>query len=154
MTLADALDIVALPCSVVLTAGISWVASLLATYLREKTHNERLARLVDGAGRIADDITDRLKEMPPGTDLKAVKAEMIKDGVADAKATFDTTIGKLGGAPDAALEKMVRAGFTKPAVLAAIPVVAPVAIVPAEPVKLVAPSPEPIPGRASVRSGL
>jgi hypothetical protein len=123
MTLADALNLVALPCAIVLTAGFSWVAAHAAAYLREKTHNERLARLVDGAGRIADDITDHLKDLPPGADLKAVKAQMIATGVADAKSTFDSTIASLGGAPDGALEKLVRAGFAKP--IGAVVVTAP-----------------------------
>lgn len=144
MTWADVFNIIALPCSLVLTAGVSWVSIHGAAYLREKTHNEQLARLVDGAGRIANDISDHLKELPPGSDLVAVKAQMIQTGVADARATFNTTIANLGGAPDAALEKLIRAGFTAPT--------APVVTIPAGALTvgpvLLAPPPAATPGVA------
>jgi hypothetical protein len=108
MTLAEALDLMALPCGLVATAAFSWVCIHLATYLRTKTHNERLARIVDGAGRVAGDIADRLNDLPAGSNLQTVKEKAISTGISDLRDTFAPTIAKLGGASNGELSRIIR----------------------------------------------
>jgi hypothetical protein len=138
MTAADALDLLALPCATVATAAFAWLCAHAATYFRERTHNERLARLADATGRVAGDIADRLGELPAGADYKTVKDQLIKIGVADAQERYGATIASLGGASVSAITTMVRDGLQRlPAPVIAVPV---------------SPGPDPIPGRGSLRS--
>jgi hypothetical protein len=107
MTTADILNLVALPVATLAMAAAGWACTRIATYFREKAHNERLARLVDGIGRIAGDVAGKLQTLPPGASFAVVKAAAIDTGVADAKARFAETIVGLGGATDATLAGMI-----------------------------------------------
>jgi hypothetical protein len=129
MTSADALDLVALPCALIVTAAFAWVCAHGATYLRTRTHNERLARVVEGAGRIAGDIADRLNDLPAGSNIANIKATAVRTGVSDLRATFEPTIEKLGGASTDELSRIIHSALQealKPAVVvAATPVTGP-----------------------------
>lgn len=113
MTLADYANLLALPVGILAMAAVTWASAHAAAYFREKTHNERLARLADGIGRIAGDIAGKLQGLPAGSTLNQVKAVAIAAGVADAKERFAGTIANLGGASDATLAGMVAGELGK-----------------------------------------
>jgi hypothetical protein len=113
MTYAEVLNLVALPVATLAMAAAGWACTRVATYFREKAHNERLARLVDGIGRIAGDVAGQLQSLPPGSSFDQVKAVAISTGVADAKTRFAETITSLGGADDSALAGMIAGELGK-----------------------------------------
>jgi len=115
MTLMDWLNLLALPFGLAALSAVTWAATHGAIYLRERAHNERLARLVDGIGRIAGDIQGQLQALPPGAGVAEVKAAAIAAGVADAKVRFDDTIASLGGASDRTIAGMITSALgTRP----------------------------------------
>ena len=134
MTLNDGINLLALPAGICILACVGWVSAHAAAYLREKTHNERLARLVGGVGRIAGDIQGKLLSLPAGSDALAVKAVLISTGIADARELFEPTITTLGGASDKALAGMIAGELGKLTVATVFPP-APLALLPAVPAK-------------------
>lgn len=122
-TAADIVNLAAMPVAMVAMGAVGWAATRASTYLREKAHNERLARLTDALGRIAGDIAGKLQSMPAGSNLEAVKGLMVQAGVADAKAQFAQTITALGGATDTVVAAMISGEIgklTAPAAAAAL----------------------------------
>lgn len=98
----------AVPAGLVLTSFAVWALGRLSIWLREKTKNERLARLAAFAGHIAGDIHDSLQDLPPGSDIAQAKAAAIRTGVADLKAATQETVANLGGASDARLTGILK----------------------------------------------
>ncbi len=100
MDVASWLPTLAVPCLVLTTILLSLALSRLAGYIREKTHNEVLARVVEGAARIAGEVYEALRAMPPGSDLAAVKAQAIRSGAVALQERFNESLTTLG-APQA-----------------------------------------------------
>jgi hypothetical protein len=113
MTITDGINLLALPAGICTLGCVGWVSAHAAAYLRERTHNERLARLADGVARIAGEVQGKLLAMPPGSDLAAVKATALAAGISDARVRFETTIASLGGTDDADLAGMIAGELGK-----------------------------------------
>lgn len=107
MTLAEALNVLAMPVAMVVMALIWFACTRAATWLREKSHNEQLARVVDSMGRIAGNIVGALQALPPGSNMAAAKAAAIRVGVIDTKAAFAETLAALGNPTDEKLGQMI-----------------------------------------------
>lgn len=126
MTLSDVLNGLAVPAGLVVSALASWVLTMLAGWLREKSKNERMARVADIAGRIAGEIHDKVAALPPGSNLAAVKQAAISTGVEDLRTRAGETIVALGGASDETLTGIVRGEVGKLAAASPPPVLVPV----------------------------
>lgn len=116
MTSADWIsyaNVVAVPVGVLAMAGVAYAAVPLAAYIREKTHNERLARLAEVLGRYAGDIAGKLQSLPPGSNLDAAKALLIQTAKDTAKVQMADTIKSLGGASDTVLKNMISGELGK-----------------------------------------
>lgn len=103
----------AVPVGLAVSSFVVWTLGRLSIWLREKTKNERLARVVDFAGRIAGDIHDTVQDLPPGSDLATVKAEAIGVGIKDLRSRAEGTIANLGGASDATLTGIIKGELGK-----------------------------------------
>lgn len=126
MSLSDVLNSLAVPAGLVVSALASWVLTMLAGWLREKSKNERMARVADIAGRIAGEIHDKVAALPPGSNLAAVKQAAISTGVEDLRTRAGETIVALGGASDETLTGIVRGEVGKLAAASPPPVLVPV----------------------------
>lgn len=126
MSLSDVLNSLAVPAGLVVSALASWVLTMLAGWLREKSKNERMARVADIAGRIAGEIHDKVAALPPGSNLAAVKQAAISTGVEDLRTRAGETIIALGGASDETLTGIVRGEVGKLAAASPPPVLVPV----------------------------
>lgn len=126
MTLSDVLNGLAVPAGLVVSALASWVLTMLAGWLREKSKNERMARVADIAGRIAGEIHDKVAALPPGSNLAAVKQAAISTGVEDLRTRAGETIVALGGASDETLTGIVRGEVGKLAAASPPPILVPV----------------------------
>jgi hypothetical protein len=120
MTAAQLLDLLALPVGLILSALASWVLTLAAVYLRERTTNARLSRLCGALGRIAGTVHDTLATLPATANAANVKARLIEAGVNTAKSNVAGTIAALG-ASDATLDGMLRGEVGKLSAIAATP---------------------------------
>jgi hypothetical protein len=96
--ITEVVDALAVPAGLVVSTLASWALALAAGYLRERTHNELLARVVGGAGRLAGTIHDTLACMPVSgrQDGQAVKQAMIVSAVRMLKGRMPDTIDRLG----------------------------------------------------------
>lgn len=126
MSAMDIINALAVPAGLFITAFLSWALKEGAIYLRERTKTLRGARVADYAGRIAGEIHDKIAELPPGSNLAAVKKIAIETGVADLKERAGATIIKLGGASDETLTGIVRGEVGKLAAASPSPIIIPV----------------------------
>lgn len=126
MSSTDIINALAVPAGLVVSALLSWVLALLASWLREKAKNERMARIADIAGRIAGEIHDKIATLPPGSNLAEIKQEAIKIGVDDLKTRAKETIVALGGASEETLTGIVRGEVGKLAAASPSPIIVPV----------------------------
>jgi hypothetical protein len=112
--ITDLADVFAVPIALVLSTLASWVLGHAAVYLRERTHNELVARVVGGAGRLAANIHDTLACLPPAGhgDGQAVKAAMISGAVTMLHERMPETIEKLG-VSDKTLAGIISGEFGK-----------------------------------------
>lgn len=106
-------DVIALGVSGIGLPLLAWICTRAAGYLREKTHNERLARLVDAIGRIAAEIAVKLP-IAPGTsgNASALANSLVDQGMALVKERLDGTIAKLNPS-DTTLKGMLVAELAK-----------------------------------------
>lgn len=100
------------PLATVGLAVFGTYAGPLGTFLAEKTHNERLGRIVGAAGRLAGDTADALSKLPAGSNLDAVKAQMFGSAVAQIKTEFARSVKGVGG-DDTKLLNIVQGEFNK-----------------------------------------
>jgi len=99
MDVATTLTAIAVPCMVVLTYLASAGLQAAAVYLREKKHNELLARVAEGAARIAGDVYETTRTLPAGTDPQLAISAALTRGANDLQSRFADTLKALG-APD------------------------------------------------------
>lgn len=126
MNTTDIINSLAVPAGLVVSALASWVLTMLAGWIREKSKNERMARVADIAGRIAGEIHDKVAALPPGSNLAEVKKAAIEIGVEDLKARAKETIVALGGASEETLTGIVRGEVGKLAAASPPPVIVPI----------------------------
>lgn len=84
----------------------------LSVYVQERTHNERLSRLVAGAGRVAGSIHTTLEALPPGADVAAVREAAISAGVQAVVSRYPDVVQKLDVKPDS-VANMISAGLAR-----------------------------------------
>ena len=116
-----------LPLAAAATAALSVVCTYGATYLAERTHSSRMARVVDAMGRIAGDISLTLQAMPPSSDLTAIKAAALARGLTDLRARLPDTL-KAVGATDGTLAGMLSGELGKVMTMAPVSAVVPAPI--------------------------
>lgn len=85
----------------------------LASYVRERTHNERLARIVDALGRTAADINSTLALVPPGSSWEVTRATLIERGVEDLAKRMPDTLKAVGQPTKGTLNHMLSGELAK-----------------------------------------
>ena len=76
-------------------------AGPLGAYLKERTHNAQLERIVNAAGRLAAGVADTLRAQPAGVDLASLREALLRSATSTIKAEFVGSIEKLGASTDA-----------------------------------------------------
>ena len=84
-----------------------------ASYLREKTHNELLARIADTAARAAADGAVTLLTLPPGSNFAAAQSAVVTAASAAVSASMGQTIARMSPNKPVAVEDIVRGELGK-----------------------------------------
>lgn len=84
----------------ILLGLVGWGCAVLAAYCRVRLHNERLARIVEAAGRCAGRISDALRMQPPGANLVALRSAAVAEAVAALRTEFAQSAAKVGATDD------------------------------------------------------
>ena len=111
MTISDWIA-VGVPTAAFVLAMFSTYAGPLGNYLAVRTHNARLVRITNAAGRIAAGIAETLAAQPPGISAKKLREQLINSGVDQIKKEFAESVAATGGT-DAKVQKILSDEVSK-----------------------------------------